>query len=306
MVQKHRDNPVMEYGKDDPALVGAIPADELIRRKPTEKPRRAEYDDESDGDGIVSDGNEDFLFPAGGPTSTGPRTAAAALEQLKKKRRLRRKAPASDDEGTAGLDDETLEQRRKAREAADLEKRLKIKSAEFISDSEDDVEADKIFFEREEARRKGHAAKVMKVLKEGMVDRKKKRKSDDEEKEPKKRVKKQEKRVESESEEEDDSDSDLQFPAGSSSPRLQDLWLESQSDDEDTPLSTPLEDARPDKVLRDVPVNVQPSEDSMGGDKVSMLSTGEDAADEDDEDMPLVVQSRRRQRGAFVFDSDSD
>ncbi|KAL8921876.1 MAG: hypothetical protein Q9208_005480 [Pyrenodesmia sp. 3 TL-2023] len=307
MIQKHRDNPVMEYGKDDPALVGSIPAEELIRRKTTAKPGRADYDDESDGDGIVSDGNEDLLFPAGGPTNTGPRTAAAALEQLKKKRRMRRKAPASDAEGVAGLDDETRERRRKAREAADLEKRKKYKSAVLISDSEDDVEADRIFFEMEEARREGQAAKVMRVLKEGMVDRKKKRKSDNEEGEPKKRAKKQEKIVESESEVEDDGD--LQFPTGSSSPRLQDLGLETQSDEEDTPLSTPLEDVVQDKLLKDVPVNVQASEDSKGGggDKIPLSSMGEDAVDEDDdEDMPLVAPSKRRQRAALVFDSDSE
>ncbi|KAI4159391.1 MAG: hypothetical protein L6R39_000369 [Caloplaca ligustica] len=300
-IKKHRDHPVMTYGEDDP-----IPAEDLLRRKPTVKPRRAEYDDGSEGDGIASGGEDDFLFPATGPTNTGPRTAAAALEQLKKKRRKRRTSTAADDDGAGGLDDETLERRRKAREAADLEKRKKIKSAEFVYDSDDDAEADKAFFEREESRRKGQATKVMQVLRAGMVDRKKRRRKGDQDDEPtQKKKKKTQLTVESESESEDDSD--LQFPGGSSSPRLQELELDSQSDGKDTPLSTPLEEVSQDKMLMDVPVNVQNREDYRARDKTTMLpSTGADANDEDDEDAPVAVPSRRRQRAALMFESDSE
>ncbi|KAL9030985.1 MAG: hypothetical protein Q9196_000954 [Gyalolechia fulgens] len=301
VVQKYRDNPVMEYGDEDP-----VQAEEMLRRKPTSKPQRAEYDDESDGDGIVSDGDNDFLFPAGGPTNTGPRTAAAALEQLKKKRRKRRASAVSDDEVAGGLDEETREQRRKAREAADLEKRKKIMSAEFVYDSEDDVEADKLFFEREEARRTGQAKKVMEVLRAGLVDRKKKKRSDGEDGEEvnKGSRKKKKPRVERKIVEEDD----VQMADGSSSPsRIQELELDSQTE-EDTPLSTPLEDPFEKKIPGEVSVDARsPGEDGRGSKVLALASSGEVHADEDDEDdAPVVLPSRRPQRAAMVVESESE
>ncbi|KAL8723731.1 MAG: hypothetical protein Q9225_000026 [Loekoesia sp. 1 TL-2023] len=297
VIQKHREHPVMEYGEDDP-----VPADEMLRRKPTARPRRAEYDDESEGDGIVSDGDNDLLFPAGGPTNTGPRTAAAALEQLKKKRRKRRTSTGSDNEGAGSFDDETRERRRKAREAADLEKRKKIKSAAFVYESEDDAEADKLFFEREEERRKGQAKKVMEVLRAGMVDRKKKRGSDGEDEVKETRKKRKQKAIESESE-----DEDVQMAEDSSSPRVRELEDDSQSEQEDTPLSTPLEDPSQDKVLRDIQPNVQASEDDERSKVPMAASTGENYGDkDDDEDAPVAVPSRRRQRAAMMFESDSE
>ena len=159
IVQNHSDNPVMQYGEDDP-----ISAEDLLRRKPAIRARRAEFDDDSDGDGIVTDGEDEFLYPAGGPTNRKP----DALAELKKRRR-RRVNSGSDDEG--GLDDATIEKRRKARLLADLEKRRKIKSEEFVHDSDDeeDEERDREFFAREEQRGKVHAIKVLEALKIGDV-----------------------------------------------------------------------------------------------------------------------------------------
>ncbi|KAL9004617.1 MAG: hypothetical protein Q9188_002584 [Gyalolechia gomerana] len=297
VVQKYRDNPIMEYGDEDP-----VPAEEMLRRKPTTKSRRAEYDDESEGDGMVSDGDNDFLFPAGRPTNTGPRTATAALEQLKKKRRKRRASIVSDDEAAGGLDEETRERRRKAREAADLEKREKIKSAEFVYDSEDDVEADKLFFEREEARRAGQGKKVMEVLRAGIVDRNKRRR--DGEEEDKGGRKKKKRTVENESEEEDD----VQMTEGSSSPsRIERLELDSQSEG-DTPLSTPLEDPFEEEVPKEVSVDARsPGDDGRGSKVLVLASQGEVDADKDDEDdAPVALPSRRRQRAAMMFESESD
>lgn len=292
VVQKYRGNPIMEYGEEDP-----VPAEEMLRRKPTTKSRRAEYDDESEGDGMVSDRDNDFLFPAGGPTNTGPRTATAALEQLKKKRRKRRVSIVSDDEAAGGLDEETRERRREAREAADLEKREKIKSAEFVYDSEDDVEADKLFFEREEARRAGQGKKVMEILRAGTVDRNKRRRDGEEEDKGRRKKKRT---VENESEEEDD----VQMAEGSSSPsRIEGLKPDSQSEG-DTPLSTPLEDPFEEEVPKEVSVDARsPGEDGRG----SKTLQGEVDADKDDEDdAPVALPSRRRQRAAMMFESESD
>lgn len=163
IIEQHRTTPIFEYGDEDP-----MTAEEMLRRKPTEKAPRAEYDDDSEGDGIVGDNlEEEFLFPIGGPMKNlNPHKSA--LDALKKKWR-KRHTVLSDDEG--GLDDEAREARRKARELADLEKRRKIKSHEFVRDSDDesDEERDREFFAWEDARRKGQGQKVMEALRAGRV-----------------------------------------------------------------------------------------------------------------------------------------
>ncbi|KAL9595687.1 MAG: hypothetical protein Q9219_006283 [cf. Caloplaca sp. 3 TL-2023] len=306
IIQKHRENPVMEYGKDDP-----VPAKEMLRRKPTARTKRAEYDDEPEGDAAADESDNEFLFGGGGPTNTGPRIAAAALEQLKKKRRKRRKSSASDDEAAGSLDDETREHRRKAREAADREKRKKIKSAEFVHDSEDDEEADRIFFEREELRRKGQAKKVMEVLRAGMVDGKEKRKkSGKDEGGEIRRKKKKQRTVESVSEDEDD----VRMVESSSSPKVQELELSSGGEEDETPLSTPLEDFSREKELQANSPTLGDGDgdgDGMGSNKASVLaatieSHGDGDEDDDDDDAPITVPSRRRQRAAMMFESESE
>ncbi|KAL8681406.1 MAG: hypothetical protein Q9186_002481 [Xanthomendoza sp. 1 TL-2023] len=278
IVQKHHDDPVMAYGEDD-----AMTAEDMLRRKPTERAPRAAYDDDLSGDdGILSD-------------------AAAALEQLKKRHRSRRTKPTSDiGDGTGGLDDETREHRRKAREAADLDKRKKIKSAEFVYDSDDDPEADMLFFEREEMRRKGHAKKVMEFLTAGTVEGNGKRRNNGE---IQGRVNKNKKRrVETESD--IDKDDDVHMAESSSSPRVQAISDRSESEEGDTPSSTPLEEGPQEKVLRDVPINVQFA--GNDGERSKGSRPGEDDGNDDEEDTPVVAQSRRRNRTALVLESDSD
>ncbi|KAL8692884.1 MAG: hypothetical protein Q9218_002177 [Villophora microphyllina] len=303
VIQKHSENPVLEYGDDDP-----IRAEDMLRRKPTEKARRAAYDDESGDDSGLPINDDDLLFPPGGPTDTGPRTVAAALEQLKKKRRIRRrKSIASDNEDEAGreLDDETRERRRKAREAADLEKRRKIKSAEFVMDSDEDEEADREFFAREEMRRKGHAKKVMEVLREGMVGKKGKRKSDRDGDEDREERQKKPRLSGSESED----DIDLLMAEGSSSPRVQELEDDSEMEEEETPLSSPpLGNVFHKDVLKDLPINLLSASGDTGRNKASMpVSSSAPDEDEDDEEAPVVVPSRRRNnRAALLFESESE
>ncbi|KAL8912748.1 MAG: hypothetical protein Q9171_002287 [Xanthocarpia ochracea] len=301
IVQKHHSEPVMEYGEEDP-----MTAEEMLRRKPTERVRRAAYDDDLSGDdGIRSDGNDEILlFPAGGPTDTGPRTAAAALEKLKQKRRRRIIKPTSDiEDGAGGLDDETREYRRKTREANDLEKRKKIKSTEFAYDSEEDPEADKLFFEREEMRRKGHAKKVMEVLRAGMVEGKGKRKNADDIVKAKEKTKKRRLPTESES----GKDEDVEMADDSLSLRVQEISDETESGEEDTPLSTPLEELPQERVLKEIPVEVQSSDDDSGiSHGVVSDRLDEDNGLEDGDEAPVVLPSRRRNRAAMVLESDSD
>ena len=162
-IEQHRKTPIFEYGDDDP-----LSAEEMLRRKPTEKTQKAEYDDDSDDDGIVSDNDADneFLFPFSGPVDR-PNPHHTALETLKAKRRKRRHSNPIE------FDDETLEARRKARQKADLEKARKVKSAEFVADSDDesDDERDRTFFAIEELRRKGQGEKIREAFAAGRVKR---------------------------------------------------------------------------------------------------------------------------------------
>ncbi|KAL8830648.1 MAG: hypothetical protein Q9191_001304, partial [Dirinaria sp. TL-2023a] len=170
-IDRHRRDPVMQYGD-----TGEFDAAEMLRRKPNTAARqkRADYDDDSSSEGArTDDGEEGFLFPPGGPVDDKTRRSDA-LQKLKKKRRRRRRdsGTGNDEEATPDDDDEAREQKRKARLAADLEKRLKIKSAEFVGDSDSDSEADAVFFRKEEERRKGQAGRVMEALKAGRVQKK--------------------------------------------------------------------------------------------------------------------------------------
>ena len=347
----------MEYEDSDTRM--ALRAEDLLRRKTTDKPRRADFDDDDSGDDNGDDADADLLFPPGygGPTDTGPRTAAAALEKLKKKRRLRRKATAtSDDDGVQNrdpIDEDTRARRRKLKAQADREKMAKIKSAEFVYDSDEDEEADREFFAREEMRREGQKRRVMHVLREGMVGGAKakakgKRKSDVDNEGKKANRKKR--RVDPQSDDEGDdidvmmdeepssgdgmhtrkkgletqSDDDLDTlmnggasssrvghtdPAhSSSSPQIRDLDLntatEEEGEEEETPLSTPLDEVSQEKdVLRDIPPNVQ------GTDKTSELSKPADTDGggvEEEEDDGVVLPSRWRGRKSTMFESDSD
>ena len=249
-IQKHRNSPVMHYGDDDP-----LTAEEMLRRKPNIT-RRAAYDDDSEG--IVSDGEEDFVFPGGGgPTNTNRK--AAALDELKKSRRQRRLSGNEEE-----LDDETREARRKARLEADLEKRRKIKSAEFVVDSDgEDEEADRDFFRKEDQRRKAHAEKVLEALRAGRVDKdtgdgkkSKKRKSDALPENRGKRSKI--------SAFYSDSEDDLPSEGSSSLPASHTASLSSGDESEETPLSSPHPASSQEVALKESTGNAVSVQDSKG------------------------------------------
>lgn len=320
VIEQHRKNPIFEYGEDVP-----LTADELLRRKPTDKHKRVEYDDDSEGDGIVSENNmeEGFLFPAGGPTIK-PNLHKSALEALKKRRR-KRHAATSDDEG--GLDDETRETRRKARELADLEKRRKIKSREFVHDSDDesDEDRDRDFFAREEARRKGQGAKVMEALRAGRVTKvvqgekvkpkvdggkgSRKRKSNVRDEGGKKKQ-----RHSSVDRSDDDGvlAVDMEDDAFSDSPpRRGPFGSESEGDDEDTPLSSPPLDglslSKEAEEAEPAQAETVSSPEGLSKAPAMALNAGmEEEEDNDDDDAPVVSTTRRRGRVAVFDDSDDE
>ena len=315
-IEQHRQKPKFEYGEDEP-----MAAEEMIQRKPAEKMRRAEYDDDSDGDGIVSDQNmeEEFLFPAGGFTNKS-NPYKLALDALKKKQRKRYTA-VSDDEG--GLDDETREARHIARVLAELEKRRKIKSNEFVglSDEESDEERDREFFAKEEARRKGQANKVMDALIAGKISKavegetvkpaaeSRKRKSEAvvEDKRKRRRGSFLEDSDFIDQSSDSDKDADLGEGAGSSSPARHGPFADSSDDedgDEDTPLSSPpLGGHSLSKAVDAFQGEVMSQESATKVPEVN-LNNGDEADGEDD--APVASTARRRGRVAVLGDSEDE
>lgn len=323
VVEQHRKDPIFEYGEEDP-----MSAEEMLRRKPTEKAKLVEYDDDSDGDGIVSDTNmqEEFLFPPGGPTNK-PNPHHTALNALKKKRRKRHTVAS---EGEGGLDDETRQERRRAREKVDLEKRWKIKSAEFVKDSDDesDEDRDRDFFAREEARRQGQGEKVREALMAGRVSRtvegekvkpavkSNKRKSDatGSSKRRKKRKGSSDadddgdvelwRKSRKESVELTDDDIDAEMGGTSSPPRRRGLYDDSsQSEDEETPLSSPPLGGLSLSKSAEVPqIEVRSSQE----DTSEVLALALDPNNDDDEEDDGLVVSTARRRGRVVVLEDSD
>lgn len=248
LIDKHRRDPVMQYGDDgDP-----LNAEEMLRRKANTAPKKkVDYDDDSEGDGIIDDGEEDFLFGGGGPVDEKTKKNNA-LKDLKKKRRRRRHTPTSDNDD-GGLSDGTKERRRKSKYEAELERRSKYKSTEFVVDSDADSDADSKFFEKEEAMRKGQKSRVMEALKAGRVEKKSegvlavannqaKRKGEVLDAERGKRGKRKKASPPVDLSDEDDDDiMALDDPdAGSSSPLAKNtLGISSGDEDTDTPLSSP-------------------------------------------------------------------
>ena len=304
-IEQHRKNPVFEYGDDDP-----LSAEELLRRKPSEKAKKAEYDDDSEDDGIDSenDADNDFLFPFSGPVDR-PNPHHTALDELKAKRRKRRHSNPIE------LDDETLEARRKARHKADLEKAKKVKSAEFVQDSDDesDEERDAAFFAIEELRRKGQGEKIKEAFAAGRVkkniegegvrpmtisanlSRKGKRKSPSDEGKRRKRRKAQS--------DLDDDDEDMATSGdGASSPArsVESISSTGSEDEELTPLSSPPfeESSLPSKADESKAQRL-PAEEAKDPFE-AVLDAGED-----DDDI-WVSKARRRGRVAVLEDSDDE
>ena len=325
VVQQHRQSPTLSYGDEDP-----ISAEDMLRRKPTEKAKRAEYDDDSEGDGIVSDGDveTEFLFPPGGPTNTNRRDA---LESLKK----RRKRHHNDSEIEESMDEATREARRRAREKADLEKWRKIKSSEFVvgSDEESDEEKDREFFARDEARMRGQGERVREAFAAGRVKkvlegeaikpavssrkrkggaagdgkRRKRRKSSVGESNDEFEAMWRKDRQEDIGLTDDDMDDLNANDVPSPPPRsvLSVSSTEGGSDEEDdTPLSSPP--LAPSKATEEVDVRrLEDLKIRKGQDVDIKASSGVEIDDEEDEEQP-VSSNAKRKRLTVLDDSDDD
>ena len=326
VVGQHERNPKLDYGDDD----NPIGAQDLLRRKALHTPR-AEYDDDSDNNGIVDDGEEDFLFPAGGPTIH----KSDALENLKKKRQRRRH---KNDEAESPTDEASRDLQRKAREEANIEKRRKIKSDLFVHDSDDeeDEERDRLFFAQEEERRRGQSTRVAEALRSGKMEGeeeggvnarkggKRKRKIGGDGEEPAKG-----KRRKSSPLVMDEDDLPV-ISGGSSSPAHTGAWEDSEVDAEETPLSSPhtqslrgrgsgsevggddaAEKSSTRKGVNDVLMD-DASGDEPGDTATASKPTSNGAraglvVDSDSEDTALATRpARGRARAGLIIDSDTE
>ncbi len=295
--------PVFDDGKE---------AEDLIRRKSasTAARRREAFDDESDN-GIDS-GEEEFLFPAGGPTAM---KKSDALEALKTRRR-RRKSKV-DEEADPSITEEERRAREEARRAKDLEKQRKIKSALYIhdSDEESDEERDRAFFEQEEKLRQRTKIAAMKELlgigksndtaktsgNTRATSTSKKRRAND---------------ISSDSS--DDDDSPLARDRSSSMARDEEADSEAEAEAEatDTPLSSPhirssqtkrLRISSPRGSSRFVSVDIPVVDLNADVDKyVGMVDVPSMDQSDDEEDVPVARTARRRVAGGFIVDSSDE
>ncbi|KAL2355369.1 timeless protein-domain-containing protein [Cryomyces antarcticus] len=267
-------------------------AEDFLRSKAAARRTRAAFDD-SDGQSNASDGDNDFLFAAGGPTAR----KSTALGELKSRRTRRsRKEPLE-------LDDEEIERRAEARRKAEFEKRKKIKSDVLVrdSDDEDDEERDREFFAKEEERRKAAADGIKRAL---MTDRggARKRKS------AAKRDRSGKRRKTDNSDEEEDNEEDDVLRVRSPSTIESDRRIQIDSDGEeeatDTPLSSqPLlgaEKTGHDESFTGMPIEISAT---RAGAKDTIMAVGDD---EDEDDIVVSKPVRRNVRAGFIDDSDSE
>lgn len=135
-----------------PAFDDGETAEQQVRRK-TAPRKRAVFDDDEGGDfdNFVDDGDDD-LFPKNLPNK---RLVGPDDDRPTKKRSVRRRKDASggdDDELPSDEEDEIRADKARKRRTRDLDKQRRIKSALYVSPSDDesDVEGDAEFFRREE------------------------------------------------------------------------------------------------------------------------------------------------------------
>ncbi|KAJ5503228.1 Timeless protein [Penicillium fimorum] len=254
------------------------------------------FGSESEGEDIP-DGP---LFPA------NLRSKSSALDDLKKKRKKKQKKANAESEP---LDDETIEARREARLSNALSRQAKIKSDLFIhaSDEETDEEADKEFFRLEAERRIKQANEVKKALLTGAVEPSskgrgkkpapRKRTSDTGTSAAAKSKRRRRNSGSAASGAESDADGDIlmtELDAQSAYSQQEISTSHGAGEDEDSPLISDQDDLAFDDDF------------AFTRDRPSKLQTTEpEVIDDDEEDVP-VAPARRRMRGGFVIESDSE
>lgn len=295
---------------DPPTFADGRTALDMIRRKSAGAARKKAAFDDGDDD-LDSEDDGLLLFEPGGPTAMKKNDA---LKKLKKKRRVR-----DGSEDAEGPSEEILEARRKARLDREREKNSKIRSELYVhdSDDEDDIEKDRMFFEREEQLRKKTNVGIIKELL-GAVKSKSATKGERKVKEPVMRKKvpmsgivdddsdddvqdgqalSREKTIEisSAEEESDEDENEHSSSATNGRKRVANDISEDEAEENDTPATSP--GSRQQQVKRR-----KMSEELIESAKQKVSAVVED------EDADAVAQPRQRVRGraGIVLDSSDE
>ncbi|KAK4083045.1 hypothetical protein Purlil1_10989 [Purpureocillium lilacinum] len=280
-----------------PTFEDGVLAEHQLRRKTVPR-KKAAFDDDEDGDDAALE--DEFLFPAGGPTE---HRAIDAPKKAKKTRRRRRKDSAEPP------DEAELDEKARRRREKELEKARRIKSALYVREGDDefDSDEDEAFFARERAiaeraRKAAESARgeLDRDITASTVGRKKRKSeallavSDDDE----------------DGDEDDDEDDDLRFAQRvlSSQEEL------AESDTDDTPVDVSEGEGRKRRRLSDEADGEQEEDGDVDMDvdgaatkqPDSAAADGDGDGDADGDDAPVVVTRRPRVRGGFVVDSDDD
>lgn len=301
---------IKRYEAEALVLEDGRTAEDYIRRKTTARPRGDQEGASADDDN--SEGDDDFQFPSGGPTTR----KSDALEELKAARRRKRRDAGED------LSDTEREARRKARQEKNARMQRKVKSDLFVhgSDDEDNEERDKEFFAKEEERRRAQGRKVLEALTQDDLD------GEDDVLDPDSNVdmgetnkkrrstgraaitqkQKRRKTVRGSL----DENGIIPSPASDSSSPQTHLTEEEQDEPSDTPLSSPhphlvsnsgvsqRRSASPfDPLVGEAKSRVR------GSHKPTNNPSSEDDGDGDDQ--PMAIR-KPRMRAGFVIDSDSE
>ncbi|PWY64758.1 mating-type switching protein swi1 [Aspergillus heteromorphus CBS 117.55] len=295
----------------DKATRGTLGRDprELIRRK--FGPKKGNDNRENPDINFGSDSEGEDEVPDGPLFAPNPRAQAnASKETKKKKKKNKRKARDEDDDeedADESVDEEALEERRRARLENTRARLAKIKSDLYVhaSDEESDEEADKEFFLLEEQRRKDQAHRVKKALLTGRTEEadsatgKKGQRKGQTRRRNSQAGETQSKRQRRETQiSDDDEDEDiLMGGVDVSSPRL-------------SRAGTPTRDVEDDLIFDDDLAFSRDREKDLGFPGAEREKSNEPGAgaraEDEDEDAPVAAAGRRRMRAGFVVDSDSE
>ena len=290
---------IKRYETNPPEFEDGRTAEDLIRRKSTSRPRREADGVDDDDDEGTSDDDQDFLFPAGGPTAP---QFDARTEPKQSGRRKRKDAGEE-------LSDSERETRRKARQEANAKLQRRIKSDLYVhdSDEEDNEDRDREFFAKEEERRRAQGQLAVEALEaivgeadndEALVKGNRKRKSGGKAEKQESKRKRRKNFLESSDEAEDLVS--LANDTSSPEPHTRDV-----DDETDTPITSPHQHSSFDiGATRKRAASLASLSGSGGrsppGEK---LPANDQATEEDGYDQPIARPARTR---GLVIDSDSE
>lgn len=304
---------IIDRGLETPVTeIDGLDPREQIRRKPTAEPKETfqttldvDFGSESEGEDGIPDG---LLFPP------NPRTKSQnALEELKEKRRKRKS-----NKDKEPLDDFVIEERRRNREENARARQAKIKSDLFVHDSDDesDAEADRAFFEREEAGRRAQDQRIREALVSKALE-------EDEASTEQTSTKKTNRRKRRSIGDDDEDDAEQNTASEVQKKQRVTIGGFEMSDDDDDDddvlmtelgdnhsLSKPASTGQEDGEQNTPPTSAEHEEWDLDKELNSHKALGQGAvvtapASDEDEDGP-VASNRRRGRAGFVIDSDSE